>query len=134
MKSRFASFGLLTVLFVLIATALAMGDKITLKDGTIIQGTAIKSGSTYWVKTADGKRQQVEEADISSIDRGTGATPVSSAPPGAGSAMPHAAGSIEATRSRAEQSTTPVAAVNIWQQYVDSNPSPDDLKIAKGEL
>ena len=133
MKSRFASLGLLTTVFVLIATALAMADKITLKDGTVIQGTAIKSGSTYWVKTADGKRRQIEESDIASIDRGTGGSSPSSSG-GAASGMPAASGSIEATRSRAEQSTTPVAGVNIWQQYVDSNPAPDDLKVAKGEL
>src|SRR5690242_17095600 len=128
MKSRFASFGLLTILLVLSVAALAMGDKVTLKDGTVIEGTAIKSGSGYWIKTSDGKRREVEEADIASIDRGGGASS-----PGGG-IVPRASGSIEATRARAEQSTTPVAAVTIWQQFIDSKPSPDDLKVAKGEL
>jgi S1-C subfamily serine protease len=132
MKSRIASIGLMTTLVVLIAAALAMADKVTPKDGTVIEGTAIKSGSTYWIKGADGKRRQIEEADVASVEKGTG---VSSGSASAGApATPHFSGTIESVRSRAEQSTTPVAAVSIWREFMDSKPGPDDLKVAKGEL
>ena len=129
MKSRITSVGLIAVALVLLTSALATADKIKLKDGTVIEGTAIKSGSTYWVKGADGQRRQIDEADIVSVDKGGGGA---GAPGTPGAARGGA--SLESVRARADQSTTPVAGVSIWQEFIDGKPSADDLKIAKQEL
>jgi S1-C subfamily serine protease len=129
MKSRITSLVLFSVMFVLVGAALAMADKITLKDGTVLEGTVIKSANTYWFKGADGQRRQIDESEVASFEKTSG----SSSSPGM-PAVPHAAGSIDSVRARAEQVTTPIAAVSIWQEYIDSKPSGDDLKVAKGEL
>jgi S1-C subfamily serine protease len=130
MKSRITSLVLLSVMFVLIGAALAMADKITLKDGTVLEGTVIKSANVYWFKGADGQRRQIDEADVASFEKTSG----SSSSPGTSASSSHVTGSIDTVRARAEQVSTPIAAVSIWQEYIDSKPSPDDLKVARAEL
>ena len=108
-----------------------LGDKITLKDGTVLEGTAIKSADGYWFKATDGTKRQISDSDIASIEKGSGGAPS----PGV-KAMPANSGgaSLTFTKARAERSTTPGAAVAIWQEFIDGKPSDDDLKVAKGEL
>ena len=119
------------VVSVALLPGFALGDKITLKDGTVLEGTAIKSAEGYWFKSADGNRRQIAAADVESVVKGSGG-PAMPAAPGA----PAASGSmsIATTKARADRATAPVAAVAIWQEFIDSKPGPDDLKIAKGEL
>jgi tetratricopeptide (TPR) repeat protein len=132
MKFRKTSLALLSMMLVLLAAALATADKVTLKDGTVLEGTVIKSGNVYWVKGADGQRRQVDEADVASFERG-GSSSTSSGSSGM-PGVPHARGSIDSIRARADQVSTPIAAVSIWQEFIDSKPSADDLKVAKTEL
>lgn len=117
------------VVAVVCLSGLALADRITMKDGTVLDGTVIKTSSGYWFKGADGVRKLISEDDVKSVDKGTGA-------PLAGGAQPsvsHFSGNLAATKLRADEVETPMAAVAIWQQFIDSKPSPDDLKSAKDE-
>src|SRR6266516_2104590 len=70
----------------------ARGDRITLKDGTVLEGVAIQQGDKYWVKTTDGGTRTIPMTSVASITSGntpapaaTGAktaTPAPSSPTG----------------------------------------------------
>ena len=66
------------------------GDTIKLKDGTEIQGTAIRNGNAYWVKCSDGSTRTLDIGDVLSI------TPSSPA----GSSVPRGAPMEEANRAQ----------------------------------
>ena len=130
MRSRKFTALLASIALALI-TAAVMADRITLKNGQVLEGTAIKSSDGYWFKGADGQRRLIPDSDIASVDKGASGT---SAIPGTPGASPRMVGSIDSVRARAEEATTPVAAVSIWQEYIDSKPPAEELKTAKGEL
>src|SRR5687768_1505493 len=72
-------FGILFGLTVLGLCAIALADKITLKDGTVLDGVAIKQGDKYWIKTTDGNTRLIPQTDVKSITKGDGAPPVTPA-------------------------------------------------------
>ena len=59
-------------LVVLVAAAgPAFADRVTLNDGTVIEGTVIRQGDNYWVKTRDGQRKVVAVGDVKSVQKGS---------------------------------------------------------------
>src|SRR5437763_31155 len=66
---RLGSAFVLIVLPVL-AASLALADRVTLKNGTVLDGTAIKQGDGYWFKGADGQSRHISETEIDKIERG----------------------------------------------------------------
>jgi Flp pilus assembly protein TadD len=136
MSRRIALVFALTLSF---TAAVVLADKITLKDGTMIEGVAIKQGEKYWVKTPDGNTRMIPLADVTSITKGDGApSSVSPQPatPSAGPAMPAGGGTANfaATKSKADRVTAPLAAVTLWQKFIDENPKDADLATAQAEL
>jgi S1-C subfamily serine protease len=114
--------------------ALVLADKLTLNDGTVIDGTVIPQGERYWVKTADGQSRYVAKTDVKSLVKGSGAPT-----PSSGSGLPtgpakQSVGDLATTQRRANSVDMPLAAVTIWQEFIDSKPSPDDLKVANEEM
>ncbi|HYE21136.1 MAG TPA: trypsin-like peptidase domain-containing protein, partial [Tepidisphaeraceae bacterium] len=122
---------------------------IILSDGTTIDGTAIQQGDKYWIKGKDGSTRTVPAADVSSITRngvrvgGTGeppkAAPATVAKPATGTpaATPAAGGggaNFQVTKRKADAVTAPLAAVTLWQKFVDENPTSADLAAAQKEL
>jgi S1-C subfamily serine protease len=121
----------------LLCTALAASaDRITLKDGTVLDGVAIQQGDKYWIKTTDGGTRTVAKADVASITKGSGAADPTPAAPTAGAAVPAVTGgtAFSAAQRRALNVNTAMAAVSIWQKFVDDNPSDPDLASAQAEL
>ncbi|HXE51688.1 MAG TPA: tetratricopeptide repeat protein, partial [Tepidisphaeraceae bacterium] len=123
-----ASWCCLVAAVVLGIAAFVSADKVTLKDGTVLEGTALKEPNGYWFKGVDGQRRHLTDDEVASVEKG----PVTSS---SGGATPHHyAGSLASTKARAEDCDTPVAGVAIWQEYIDSKPTGDDLKVAQEEL
>ena len=69
---RSISCGLLFALMLLVSGGIALADKLTLKDGTVLEGTIIKQTDHYWVKTADGESRMVAVADVASFSKAAG--------------------------------------------------------------
>jgi S1-C subfamily serine protease len=157
-----APFGLIVVALaaVLFAAPAARADRVTLNDGTVMEGTVIKQGDNYWVRTRDGQRKVVPATDVKSVQKGPGPAPaVPSTPtaptttpklkPGAAvpsadadaastakaPASPSAALDYAATEHKANGVDAPLAAVTLWQAFIDSKPkNKDELAAAKQEL
>lgn len=119
--------GLLAGMILGILAAGAAADRVTLKDGTILEGTAIKQSDGYWIKTADGESRQIPNDQIASVEKSRSAT-------GAPGEAAHASPNFAAVQRRANAVDSPMAAVAIWQQYIDSSPNADDLKSAREQL
>ena len=129
------ALSIVSICLVLILGLAAFGDRLTLKDGKVLEGTVIKQGDRYWVKTSDGSTQYVSIDDVSKLEKGSGKSITGSSDIGGGSSS--AAGfssSLASTQRRANSVDKPLAAVTIWQDFIDSKPSEADLKVAKEEL
>lgn len=122
----------LSAMLVMIFAVTARGDKITLKDGTVLQGTAIPESTGYWFKGPDGQTRHIPADDIASVERGGSAGGTTGHGPSDAAAQ--LTGNIAMVKSRADAVDSPVAAVTIWQQFIDSHPSPADLKTAQDEM
>jgi S1-C subfamily serine protease len=120
---------LIALVFLTVSTALAA--KITLKDGTVLEGTAIKTADGYWVKLSDGSTKTVASEDIQSVSNDSDAT----ANPGAPDVGTDGASQAFRTASNgATEAESSLAAVSIWQQFVDKYPDSPDIATAKQEL
>jgi S1-C subfamily serine protease len=103
--------------------------KLVLKDGTVLQGTVIKTSDGYWIKTSDGNSRVVPASDVDSAnldssddsDTGTISTDDGSE-------------AFRLAHSRADSAQSALAAVSIWQQFVDKYPDNPDLPTAQQEL
>jgi S1-C subfamily serine protease len=108
----------------------ALADKVTLKDGTVLEGKTIPEGTGYWFKDAEGQTRHIERADIASIERGA----IGSSSGSGTSQMRAPAGNVLYVKARAEASENAAAAVAIWQQFIDSKPADADLQVAQQEM
>jgi S1-C subfamily serine protease len=135
MASRISLF---TALWLLAALTFSVhADKITLKDGAVIEGTAFDQGDKYWIKKTDGSTQTIPKSSVASVTKGSGAATPTPAGAGASSdSAPAATGgaNFTATQQRAQSVTSALAAVTIWQKFIDENPKDPDLATATAEL
>src|SRR5690348_2278688 len=119
--------GILALLLVLTSSLIALGDRLVLKDGRVVEGTVIKQGERYWVKSADGTTQYIPLTDVKSLQKGNGApkpgdaTPTTPTPD-TGSITGFSS-SLAATQRKANAVDDPISAVSIWQAFIDSKPS-----------
>ncbi len=143
---------------------MAMADTIILKDGSKLEGTVIgKIGREYRIKTADGTVHKIAEVNVKQIIKGNapgGAAPGGPAPgigkptsppkptggapapspaatPDVPSATPAAKGTsaaFAATKAKADRVEAPIAAVSIWEKFIDTKPGHADLEAANAEL
>src|SRR5689334_14270329 len=89
MRLRFAFVPLLLLFF----ASVALGDVVTLNDGTKLEGRVVPQGEKYWIKLTSGETKIVLKSDVASITKGaasaaptvapTPAAPTVSAPGGA---------------------------------------------------
>src|SRR5271167_4707860 len=66
----------------LFAVSAASAATLTLNDGSVLEGTIIKTSDGYWVKQSDGSTKIVAKEDVQSYsgDSDAGASPGSPAP------------------------------------------------------
>jgi S1-C subfamily serine protease len=97
---------------------------------------AIKQGDKYWVKTTDGQTRMIDAATVVSVGRGTATTPPAAAATGTGVPTLPAVGANTFTSAmrKAQSVTNALAAVSIWQKFIDENPKDADLPTAQAEL
>ena len=146
--ARVFTWAALAALLLTSATA-ALADRLTLNDGTVLDGTVIKQGDNYWVKTPDGQRKVIPAANVKSLQKGSApaaAGTASTAAAGPATAKPDAAdGGVTApaaggkldyasTERKANAVDTPLAAVTLWQAFIDSKPSKQELAAAQAEM
>ncbi len=129
----------------LLVSGLILADTLTLTDGTTLDGTVVPQGDKYWIKLSAGGSKMIPKSSVTSWVKSapTAAAPAGKLPaadtatPPAGAA-PTTTGSValsfSMTKSRADHVDAPLAAVGLWQQYIDANPNASDLADAKVEL
>ena len=125
---------LLGCLLGLLIGVVALGDKLTLKSGAVLEGTILqRADGSYWVKTYDGASQTVPSDEVKSLEKSDGPSTSGTASSAAGTAKP--AGSFAATKAKADAADAAVSAVAIWQQFVDASAADSpDLAAAQDEL
>ncbi len=150
MSPRLNSARWIALLLSIFLVGSAYGDKLFLKNGTVLEGRVIKKADGYWIKLADDSTQTLAEDDVDRWVRSSAAsssgTPSPSATPrpapehrpAADTPAPSTGGkskpTLAAAKRRAEAVDLPLAAVTIWQEFIDSKPSADDLKTAQMEM
>ena len=133
-STRTAVWRWLAVLALMVAPTIR-GDQLVLNDGTVLEGTVLSQGEKYWVKKADGTSQIVPKGDVKKLVTGAAAAGTSTTPGGA-TAAPSSLGMADfaATKSKAERVEVAMAAVTIWQKFLDSKPPAADVTAGKSEL
>lgn len=105
--------------------------KITLTDGTAVEGTAIKQGDQYWVKTKDGQTRYIPVSQVKGIDNSAAGDSKSAGPVTPADLV---GGSTASTKRRAESSDTAAAAVKIWEEFLKTTKEGAEQDAAKEEL
>ena len=116
----------------LLAVSAAWAAKLVLNDGTVLEGTIIKTADGYWIKLSDGSSKIVANEDVQSY---SGDSNSDTASPGSTAfAADDASQAFRSARGRADDAESALAAVSIWQQFVDKFPDSPDIATAKAEL
>ena len=132
----------LATMCLLMACAIVLADTVVLKDGTSVEGTVMKFGNTYRVKTADGQTKIIPEADVKQVvkgsksgagDGGASAVPPPQNAPKTTGAKATGGAAFAATKSKADRAESPIIAVAIWDKFIEANPNSPDLDAAKSE-
>ena len=109
---------------ILILSTSLYADRITLRDGTVLEGTVITQADSYWIKTPDGRSRIIPFSDVKSVSSGAGAP----------ADAPGTTGSFSSAKAEAEGVESPLAAVSIWQKFLESKVSENDRAAANAEL
>ena len=120
-------------LLALVFCAAALGDRLTLNSGKVLEGTILQQGDgSYWVKGTDGTSQTVTAQEVRSLEKGDSTAARSGS---TGSDSPALPSTLAAIKARADAVDSAVSAVAIWQQYVDTSATNNpDLQAAQDEL
>ncbi|HEX8522416.1 MAG TPA: trypsin-like peptidase domain-containing protein [Tepidisphaeraceae bacterium] len=129
---------------VLFLSGLVWADTLTLSDGSTLEGKVLQQGDKYWIKLSSGESRTVAKSQVTSWNKGDAAaaapaggtktTTIDVGSSAGAAAKPGVALSFQETKSRAEKVDAPLAAVGLWQSFIDQNPESADLPTAKTEL
>jgi S1-C subfamily serine protease len=129
MRFKVIAASLIALLSLTVSAAWAA--KLVLKDGTVLEGTVIKTSDGYWVKSSDGSTKTVNAEDVQSVQTDSDAAASGGSPD---VAADDGSGAFRAARNRATEAESSLAAVSIWQLFVDKYPDSPDVAAAKQEL
>jgi len=115
---------------VLLSTGGVKGAKLIMKDGTTIEGTVIRNGDSYWVKTADGNTQNIAIDDVQTLVTDDDSSDAATSDAGTSEQSYE----FLSSHNRANDAPSALAAVAIWQGFIDKNPDSPDMASAKQEL
>ena len=104
-----------------------LADELVLKDGTTLEGRVLKQGDVYWIRLTDGQTRLVPAGDVKS--HLSGDTPPSPKPTPVGTSA-----DLAALRRKADEVNAPLAAIAMWEKFLDANPSVADAAAARIEL
>jgi hypothetical protein len=82
------------------------------------------------VKLTDGTTRYINQSDVKTIEKGDAAPAAARKAATPAKTSPAAALSLAGTKSKAESVDTPVVAVQLWQKFIDGQPSAVDLAFA----
>jgi S1-C subfamily serine protease len=128
---RLKAIAVFFVFSVFLTVSAALAAKITLKDGTVLEGTVIKTSDGYWVKSSDGTTKTVAAEDVQSVEADSDS---SANPDSPGAVTDDASQAFSIARNRATEAESSLAAVSIWQQFVDKYPDSSDITTARQEF
>jgi len=119
------------IALLLLTVSSAIAATLILNDGTTLEGTIIKTSDGYWVKLSDGSSKIVAKEDVKSFsgDADAASTPGAGAPQADDASVAY-----RQARAHAEDAESALAAVSIWQRFVDKYPDSPDIAIARQEL
>jgi S1-C subfamily serine protease len=118
------------MVLVLTLSACAWASKLILKDGTTLEGTVIPNGDEYWIKTSDGNTRMIPAANVQEMI-------LDSAPASGDTTASTTVSDSTAYRAallRASSVSSALAAVAIWQEFIDKYPDNANISDANGEL
>lgn len=131
---------LASLLCITFASLAAASQTVVLKNGKTFTGELRKIGNNYRLVLPDGTAQLFPVTDVVTIDGKPvgGDAPATPAAPGAAKApaagVPgNASPAFKTTKSKADRVDAPVAAVQLWEDYIEANPQSADLEAAKAE-
>lgn len=121
--------------------SLSIAATIKLKDGRVLVGEVKKIGNNYSILMPDGARQLVPVSQIATIDgkdpnASAAAGPSAGGTPAAPSKTPAAANAGNAfkiAKSKADRADAPIVALQVWDDFIQRNPTSPDLESAKAE-
>ena len=115
---------------ILLMVSTAGAAKLVLNDGTILEGTVIKTSDGYWIKLSDGTSKIIPNEDVQSYSE------EASGDGGASSSgvADDVSEEYRMARGRADGAESALAAVSIWQEFIDKYPDSPDIATAKSEL
>ena len=118
------------------AAAPCFGDKLTLNDGTVLEGTIIPRADDYWVKTPDGETHTIPKSAVKSLEKTAVRSPGATGSTGTPVAGPTAAVSAEfsITKRKADVVLLPDVAVDLWKAFISTHTAAPDLSAAEKEL
>lgn len=121
-----------------LACTLTLGDVLVMKDGTELEYTTmIKKPEGYWVRLPNGETKTIPTAQVKEVRKGGLSKPPVNAPKPAGessSAGASGGADFKYIKSRADKVDAPIAAVAIWEKWIESNANSPDVAAAKTEL
>lgn len=115
-------------------------DVLVLTDGTEIEAvTIIKKKEGYWIKNAAGESRTIPLSQVKEVrPGGASAAPVKTGGykpiPGGSAAGGQRSDAFTTVKSKADRSESTLAAMTLWEKWIDANPKSPDLEAAKTEL
>src|SRR5271154_1216759 len=108
---RFKTIVACFVTLILLGVWAASAATLTLNDGTVLEGTIIKTSDGYWVKLSDGSSKIVAKEDVQSYSGDAD----SSASPGSAAPSDDSAQAYRRARDHADEADSAASAVSGWQ-------------------
>jgi S1-C subfamily serine protease len=119
----------------LLCASFSIAATIKLKDGRTLVGEVKKLGNSYSILMPDGTRSIVPIGEILTIDGKAPGAAAEAPTTSPASRAPSAAtgGAFKIAKSKADRADAPIVALQLWDDFIQKNPTSPDLEAAKAE-